>query len=134
MTVESNYAIAIATLRDWFKNLAPVYQPMKKKTETIRLARVIFFPRFEQVTWNCTNLDWFIAQFAPVITLYLFYDTQLKTALNAAVSFCLRTGVYAAACLVRETVQILFTFSRVLFQTTSQLLGRDLQQTSCNAI
>ena len=31
MTVESNYAIVIATLGDWFKNLAPVYQPLRGK-------------------------------------------------------------------------------------------------------
>ena len=37
MTVESNYAIAIATRSDWFKNLAPVYQPMTQpKTKTNR--------------------------------------------------------------------------------------------------
>ena len=33
MTFESNYAIAIATLSDWFKNLAPVYQPVRRKTK-----------------------------------------------------------------------------------------------------
>ena len=27
-TVESNYVIAIATLSDWLKRLAPVFQPM----------------------------------------------------------------------------------------------------------
>ena len=27
MTVESNYVIAIATLSDWLKRLAPVFQP-----------------------------------------------------------------------------------------------------------
>ena len=31
MTVESNYAIVIATLSDWLKNLAPVCQPMEKR-------------------------------------------------------------------------------------------------------
>ena len=36
MTVESNYAIAIATLSDWLKRLAPVFQPMRSKTKTIR--------------------------------------------------------------------------------------------------
>ena len=36
MTVESNYEIAIAALSDWFKNLAPVYQPMRWKTKTTR--------------------------------------------------------------------------------------------------
>ena len=30
MNVKSKYAIAIATLSDWFKNLVPVYQPEGK--------------------------------------------------------------------------------------------------------
>ena len=33
MTVESNYVIAIGTLRDWLKRLAPVFQPMRIKTK-----------------------------------------------------------------------------------------------------
>ena len=36
MTVESNYVIAIATLNDWLKRLAPVFQPMTSKTKTNR--------------------------------------------------------------------------------------------------
>jgi len=36
MTVESNYVIAIATLSDWLKSLAPVFQPMRIKTKTNR--------------------------------------------------------------------------------------------------
>ena len=36
MTVESNYVIAIATLNDWLKRLAPVFQPMRSKTKTYR--------------------------------------------------------------------------------------------------
>ena len=46
MTVESNYAIA--TLSDSLKNLAPVLQSMRSKTN--RTLDVGFFPRFEQVT------------------------------------------------------------------------------------
>ena len=34
MTVERNYVIAIATLSDWFDNLAALYQPMRRKTKT----------------------------------------------------------------------------------------------------
>ena len=34
MTVESNYVIVIATLSDWLKRLAPVFQPMRNKTKT----------------------------------------------------------------------------------------------------
>ena len=36
MTVESNYLIAIATLSDWLKRLAPVFQPMRCKTKTLK--------------------------------------------------------------------------------------------------
>ena len=36
MAVESNYAIAIATLGDWPKNLAPVLQPTRSNTKTNR--------------------------------------------------------------------------------------------------
>ena len=36
MTVESNYVIAIPTLSDWLKRLAPVFQPMRSKTKTNR--------------------------------------------------------------------------------------------------
>ena len=52
MTVESNYVIAIATLSDWFKRLAPVFQPMRSKTKTNRTLYASFFPRFEHVTGN----------------------------------------------------------------------------------
>ena len=34
MTVESNYVIEIATLNNWLKRLAPVFQPMRSKTKT----------------------------------------------------------------------------------------------------
>ena len=34
MTVESNYVIAIATLIDRLKRLAPVFQPLRSKTKT----------------------------------------------------------------------------------------------------
>jgi len=52
MTVGSYYAIAIATLSDWLKNLAPVFQPMRSKTKTNRCLYGRFFPRFEQVSGN----------------------------------------------------------------------------------
>ena len=64
MTVESNYVIAIATLSDWLKRLAPVFQPKRGKTKTNRTMYVLFFPRFERVTSNC---DWFIALPASVV-------------------------------------------------------------------
>ena len=36
MTVESNDAIEIATLSNWPKNLAPLFQPVRSKTKTNR--------------------------------------------------------------------------------------------------
>ena len=36
MAVESNYVIAIATLSDLLKRVAPVFQPMRSKTKTNR--------------------------------------------------------------------------------------------------
>ena len=53
MTVESNFVIAIATLSDWLKRLAPVFQPMRRKIKTNRTMYASSFPRFERVTCNC---------------------------------------------------------------------------------
>ena len=53
MAVESNCAIANATLSDWSKIRAPVNQPMRRMTKTNRDMHARFFPRFEQVAWNC---------------------------------------------------------------------------------
>ena len=53
ITVESNKPIAIATLGDWFKNLAPVYQPMRRKTRTNYDLHARFLPCFKEVTLNC---------------------------------------------------------------------------------
>ena len=44
MTVESNYMIAIAALSDWLKRLAPVFQPVRRKTKTNRTMYAWFFP------------------------------------------------------------------------------------------
>ena len=49
MTVESNYAIVIHTVGDWFQNLASVYQPMRGNTKTNSDLNARFFTRFEQV-------------------------------------------------------------------------------------
>ena len=40
MTAESNYVIAIATLGDWLKRLALVFQAMRSKTKTNRAINV----------------------------------------------------------------------------------------------
>ena len=65
MTVESNYAIAIATLSDWLKRLAPVFQPMKSKTKTSRTTYARFFPSELQII--ARNCGWFIVLFVPVV-------------------------------------------------------------------
>jgi len=53
MTVESNYMIAIVTLRDWLKRVVPVFQPMRSRSKTNRTMYASFFPRFERVIGNC---------------------------------------------------------------------------------
>ena len=64
MTVESNYAIAIATLSDRFENVAPVYQIANEKgnQKQSRLARAL-----SKLHGMFTNLDLLIAPFAPVV-------------------------------------------------------------------
>ena len=53
MTVESNYVIVIATLSDWLKKLAPVFQRMRiEKLNKKIMAR---------------NCDWFMELFVPVV-------------------------------------------------------------------
>ena len=47
MTIESSYSMAIATLTDWLKSLAPVFQPMRGKIKTNRILYARFFPRFD---------------------------------------------------------------------------------------
>ena len=60
MIVESAYAIAIAiaiaTLGDWLKRLALVFQPMRSKTKTNRTMYAGFFLRFERVADNFKEL------------------------------------------------------------------------------
>ena len=53
MTVESNYVIAIATLSDWLKRLAPIFRQLEAKPKPIAPCTRDFFPRFERVTSNC---------------------------------------------------------------------------------
>ena len=67
MTVESNYAIAIATLSDWLKRLAPVFQPMRSKTKTIAPCTRDFFRVLSELQVIARNCDWSIAVFAPIV-------------------------------------------------------------------
>ena len=60
MTVESYYVIAIATLSDWLKRLAPVFQPITPCTRDFSRAS----SELQVIARNC---DWFIALPAPVV-------------------------------------------------------------------
>ena len=67
MTVESNYVIAIATLSDWLKRLAPVFQPRESKPKQIAPCTRNFFRASSELQVIARNCDWFIALFAPVV-------------------------------------------------------------------
>ena len=63
-----NYAIPIATLNDWLKNLAPVFQPMRNKTKTNDLPPYTrdFSRASRKLQVIARNADWFIALFGPI--------------------------------------------------------------------
>ena len=68
MTVESNYVIAIATLSDWLKRVAPVFQPMRSKTKTNRTMYTRDLSRASsELHVIARNCDWLIALPAPVV-------------------------------------------------------------------
>ena len=67
MIVKSNYVIAIATLSDWFKRLAPVFQPMRSKTKPIAPRTRDFSRPLSELQVIARNCDWFIALSAPVV-------------------------------------------------------------------
>ena len=67
MTVESNYPIAIATLSDWFKNLAPVYQPVRRKTKTNRDLHKRLSRALSKLHGIATNVAWFFELFAHAV-------------------------------------------------------------------
>ena len=68
MTVESNYVIAIATLSDWLKRLAPVFQPMRSKTKPIARCTRDFPSALSDLNVIARNCDLFIALFfSPVV-------------------------------------------------------------------
>ena len=69
MTVESDYMIAIATLSDWLKRLAPVFQPMRSKTKTNHATPCTrdFSRASSELQIIARNSDWFMALFVPVV-------------------------------------------------------------------
>ena len=84
---------AFTTLRDWLKKLAPLFRPIRSKTNTNRDSLVRVFPRFASATCNyfvfwlvhlitCVLCDWL-----EWLLWFWFYDTQLKTALFSLINY-----------------------------------------------
>ena len=67
MIIESNYVIAIASLRDWLKRLAPNFQPTRSKTKRIAPCTRHFSRALSELQVISRNCDWFIALFAPAV-------------------------------------------------------------------
>ena len=59
--------IAISTLGDWVKNLAPVFQPMCRKIKTNRTLYPWFSRALRKLQVIARNSDWSIALFASVV-------------------------------------------------------------------
>ena len=66
MTVESYYVIAIATLSDWLKRLAPVFNQWDAKPIPIAPCTRDFSPASSELQVIARNCDWFIALSEPV--------------------------------------------------------------------
>ena len=65
-----------ATLSDWLKRLAPVFQPMRRKTKTIApctrdLSRAS--GEFQVIARNC---DWFMELFVPVVIGWFWFENR----------------------------------------------------------
>ena len=67
MTVEKKYAIAIATLCDWLKYLASLFQPIRRKPRPIAPCTRDFSRALSKLQVISRKSDWFIAPFAPVV-------------------------------------------------------------------
>ena len=78
----------ITSRSDWFKVLAPLFQPIRSETKTNRSSRVHIFPRFVSATCNYFEfwLDYWIVSvlfdWPKWLLWFWFYDTHLKTALS----------------------------------------------------
>ena len=77
MTVESNYVISIATLSDWLQRLAPVFQPMRRKTKTKTKSHHVRVHDFSRASSElhviAKNCDWFMELSVPVVIVQSDY-------------------------------------------------------------
>ena len=79
----------IATLYDWLKNLAPLFQPIRSKTKTNTDCELLacIFPRLAPAACICLEIwlvHWIVCLCCDWSELWLwfwFYDTQVKTTL-----------------------------------------------------
>ena len=67
MTVESNYVIAIATLNDWLKRPAPVFNQWEAKAKPIAPRTRDFSHTLSELQVIGRNCDWFIVLSASVV-------------------------------------------------------------------
>ena len=95
--VESNYAIAIATLGDWFRKVLPVYQPMRRKTKTNRDLHAQFFPalwasymellRVWIGSLRCLHLLWLVKVITWVFVLRYSIENLSNNAFTSSICF-----------------------------------------------
>ena len=65
--MENYYAIAIATLSDWVKDIAPVFERMRNQGKPMVSCTRDFSRAFSNLVVIAKNSDWFIVLFAPVV-------------------------------------------------------------------
>ena len=84
MTVESNYVIAIATLSDWLKRLAPVFQPMTSKTKPNPTMYAWFLCVLGTVigSWRCLFPLWLVGVIALVLVFRQSFENRSKVKAN----------------------------------------------------
>ena len=73
MSLESLNAIAIATLNDWLKNLAPVFQPMRSKTKSFR---TINWDDRETISVRRSSVPLFLFKSLPVFFVSAWCSLQ----------------------------------------------------------
>ena len=72
MTFERNYAIAIAMLSDWLRNCAPIFKPMRSKSNTNR----IVYARFPVALRSSYGILIGSSQFVPRVSLLAFFGAE----------------------------------------------------------
>ena len=66
-SIESYCAIAIATLSDWLKNLAPVFKRMSSEGKPMVSCELDFSCTLSKLLVIDKNSDWFLVLFAPFV-------------------------------------------------------------------